>query len=442
MGLVAFITTLLLLIGSFIYLGKGKRLTSPLFLFLALWSVILFFSILQLYNIDPASDEAYSALLLMIISFTCGYVLYDIYKKKKEKSKETLTIKEPKEEPEEKQLGFKSLRIKIYIGMCLLLILFNIIDCILVIKYTSEGTPAWQVRNWSLEPFGSSNPILDRRSFFENVLRNIILAPMATLIPPVTAYFMFKSKEKKFKMTLLAISLIVLFSSSFAGGGGRIGFIYYAGCFGLAALTLRQKNKKKKKTSKKAIVAALATIMVLVGLTSFRTGAGNIPKQIYTYFAVPPTLLSKWMPKIEDMPRTYGMTTFFGMHSYIFRSLRTIGAEQMVPSLYDESYKHITNAEKNLNVGYSIANAFVTPVYYYIIDGGYLFVCIASFVFGLISALITWLFVRRRNITNFIIYILMMYGVFLTFSRIQTTSPAYIIAFIYAWLLFKERGGE
>ena len=440
MGAIAFIITFCLLVGAFVFLGKGKRIINPLFLFLALWSVVLLFSILQLYNIDPASDEAYTALLLMIVSFTLGYVLYEVYKRKVLKKESLVENEKPKRDAKDERLGFKNLRVKLYLIMCILLIIFNIIDCILVIKYISEGTPAWQVRNWSLEPFGSSNPILDRRSFFENVLRNIILAPMATLIPPVTSYFVFKSKDKKFRITCFVISLLVLLSSSFAGGGGRLGFIYYVGCFGLAFLTLRNRDseKKKKGISKRAVALVVGAVSVVIGFTMLRTGVGNVAKQTYTYFAVPPTLLTKWLPEIETAPKTYGMTTFFGVHSYAFRTLKTVGAEQMVPELYEQSFDNILNTEKFLDVGYSIANAFVTPVYYLMADGGYPFVCIMSLLFGLLCAVTFWKFIKRNNALNFVVYILMMYGVFLSFSRIQTTSPAYILAFVYAWLLFYD----
>lgn len=436
MGAVAFIITFCLLIGAFIFLGKGKRIINPLFLFLALWSVVLLFSILQLYNIDPASNEAYMAILMMIVSFTLGYVLYEVYKRKTLKNKTSTKDEDTEQVTYDERVGFKNLRVKIYLAMCVLLIIFNIIDCILVLKYISEGTPAWQVRNWSLEPFGSSNPILDRRSFFENVLRNIILAPMATLVPPVTAYIVFKAKNKKFRIACFVISLLVLITSSLAGGGGRLGFVYYIGCFGLAFLVLRTAKSRKKNISKKAIALIAAAISVVVGFTALRTGAGNVTKQAYTYFAVPPTLLTKWLPKLENTPKTYGMTSLFGVHSYVFRTLKTIGAEQVVPDMYEDSFNNVLNAEKFLNVGYGNANAFVTPIYYFVIDGGYPFVCIASLLFGLICAMVFWKFMRKKSALIFVIYILMMYGVCMSFIRIQTTSPGYVLAFVYAWLLF------
>ena len=435
MGIVAAIVTFCLLVGAFIFLGKGRRIISPVFLFLVLWFIVLLFSTLRLYNIEAASNEAYLAILLMVVSFTLGYVSYEVYKRKISK-KESSECKKIREDVDDGQISFKNLRIKIYLAMCILLIIFNIIDCILVLKYISNGTPAWQVRNWSLEPFGSSNPILDRRSFLEDVFRNVILSPLSMIIPPVTAYIVFRTKGKKFRLTCFIISLLVLVTSSFASGGGRLGFIYYAGCFELAFLTLRNAKSIKKNISKKMLALVAVVISAVVGFTVFRTGVGNMVKQTYTYFAVPPTLLTKWLPEIEKSPKTYGMTSFFGVHSYVFRAAEIIGAKQIVPELYEESFRHVLDAEKFLDVGYGVANAFVTPVYYFMIDGGYVFVSLASIFFGLISAWVFRLFLEKKDILRFIVYILIMYGVIVSFMRIQTSIPTYILAFMYIFLMF------
>ena len=435
MGIVATAITFCLLIGTFVFLGKGRRVISPVFLFLLLWFVVLLFSTLRLYNIEPASNEAYLVILLMVMSFTLGYILYEFYKRKIAK-KRLLECGGGKEGVDNGQIGFNDLRIKIYLALCVLLIIFNIIDCILVLKYVSSGTPAWQVRNWSLAPFGSSNPILDRRSFLEDVFRNVVLSPLSIIIPPITAYIVFRVKNKKFRLTCLIISLLALVTASFASGGGRLGFIYYTVCFGLAFLTLGKTKSIKKSISKKMLVLIVVAISAVVGFTVFRTGVGNVAKQTYTYFAVPPTLLTKWLPEIEKSPKTYGMTSFFGVHSYVFRTADIIGAEQIVPGLYKDSFEHILDAEKFLDVGYGIANAFVTPAYYFMIDGGYIFVCLASIFFGLVSALIFWLFLEKKNILRFAVYVLVVYGVIVSFIRIQTSIPAYILAFLYIFLMF------
>ena len=325
-------------------------------------------------------------------------------------------------------------RFKLFYILSFFIILFNIIDSIIIIKEVINGTPMWQTRNWRLSPFGSSNPLLDRRSFVEELFRTLVLTPFETIIPPITAFFFFNSTDKKQRYKLLINSIIVLVTSSIAGGGGRLGFLYYFGCF-LLSFYVIFKNKKHlrneiKKSKKILLCMLIIGIIAVVILTSFRTGVGNFVKQTYKYFALPPTLLSIWLPSLEETTHTYGMLTTFGLHSYFFRVLNMIGLDGLVPEIYNNSFTHILNAEIFKDVGFGVGNAFVTPIYYFFIDGGYPFVCIASLLFGYIVSKLYDKFERNINIRSFTMYSLIMYGVFITFMRIQTAIPAYIISFV------------
>ena len=231
----------------------------------------------------------------------------------------------------------------------------------------------------------------------------------------------------------------MLLLSSIAGGGGRLGYIYYFGCFLLAFFNIYKSDKISEQTKRKykKIVLTILGIgfLLVVALTIFRTGKGNFIKQVYTYFALPPTLLSIWLPQIKEVEHTYGLLSFFGVHSYFFRTLETIGLSNLVPNIYNDVYTHILNAENFKNVGYGVGNAFVSPIYYFMIDGGYVFVCIASYFFGLLVSNLYRKLNENINMKKFVIYCLITYGVFLTFIRIQTAIPAYIISFIITYLI-------
>ena len=178
---------------------------------------------------------------------------------------------------------------------------------------------------------------------------------------------------------------------------------------------------------------------MVILFTAFRTGKGNFIKQVYTYFALPPTLLSIWLPEIENVEHTYGLLTFFGVHSYFFRALETMGLNSLVPTVYNDVYNHILNAEIFKNVGYGVGNAFVSPIYYFFIDGGYPFVCMASYFFGLLVSSFYRKFEEKIiNIKGFVVYALTTYGIFLTFMRIQTCIPAYIISFVFAYFILSD----
>ena len=434
MNIIALIISILLLIGCIFYYRKRNAI-SPMVIFFLLWTFILILSNLNLYGIYKPSFQAYLLITLMLLFFSIGVVFNIVIKKQK--------VKKAKHLQSDKKYKKIELRYKIYYLLCFFIIFLYIIDIILIIQELQKGTPLWQIRNWTLEPVGSDNPILNRRSFLESIIRNIILSPFEMIIPPITAFYFFNEENKRRKYVLFGVSLLVLITSSIAGGGGRLGFIYYIGCFILVLFIVYKNNNssfEKKKKYKKIIGTFLIIGVLFVAIyTIVRTGFGNIIKQTYTYFALPPTLLSIWLPDLENIKHTFGLTTFFGIHSYFFRVLDTIGLDFLVPQIYNDTYMHILDAEIFKQVGYGVANAFVTPIYYFYIDGGYPFVCIASIFFGYLVSSLYENFEKEIDARSFVIYALVMYGVFISFIRIQTAIPSYIISFILAIFLLKSQ---
>ena len=424
MGIIAFIiSTAFLVFSIVISIKKKNKIVSPNVIFLSLWTFILFLSNLNLYNIIKPSDKAYLLITIMIVFFEIGYniIFWSRFQIKTTEKK-------------------VALRKRIFWIFSFLTIMFNIIDIIIVIQQYKKGIPMWQIRNWSLAPYGSSNPILDRQSFVEIVLRNIILTPFDAIIVPIAAYKFFTESDKKEKYSYSILAIVCLILGSVSSGGGRLGFITFVGYYFLAFFFSKKNNKlddsKIKKYKRYIIILGVLGVLAVSFYTIIRAGASNILKQIYTYFALPTTLLSIWLPIIEKTELTYGFTTLFGIHSYIFRFLEKMGLKVLIPNIYYISFDNILNAEKFMNAGCGVANAFVTPVYYFMLDGGIPAVIIFSLIFGIIVSAISKKLNKMEtiNLRNFVIYCLIMYGIIISFMRIQTAIPTYIISFIYCYI--------
>ena len=369
----------------------------------------------------------------MISCFTLGFVAFSLLKKK---------------EPSPKKISHDlpalkdSLALKILLALVAIAVILNLIDLAIGLRYILSGTPAWQVRNWSLEPFGSDNPILGRRSFVEDVARVILLSPASALMAPVAAYYFFGSKEKKTRNILAAVSVVNLVTSSLAGGGGRLGYILFAVYYLLAYNHLKHTGSLRKKfNTKKLLVAACVCGVFVLGFTIIRTGFGNLFKQFSTYFGMPPALLAKWLPFIGGGAGfTFGLTTLFGLHSYGFRALKTIGLGAAVPAIYNVAFYNILSAEKFVPMGNGMNyNAFVTPVYYFFADGGLIGVILFSLVFGIICSLLYSSFRKTGDLKHFLLYSLMVYAILISFMRIQTAIPSFIISILFVLLLFNKK---
>lgn len=441
MGLITLVVCIIFLIYSL--KTNNETLFSPYVIFYSLWTFILLLSNIKLYNMKEASTFSYTLLLLMLIFFFVGSNFKNLISKFNFKNKEIFKknnklLKKKPNTTVHYKIHYKIIYILIFMSL-----LFYIFDIFSIIKNLRNGVEMWQIRNWLLEPFESSNPILDRRTFFETLVRTTILEPIELLIPAIASYMFFYEKKSFNKNLFIILSLILLFVSSFAGGGGRLAFIYYAGCF-LLGFYSRKKNidktdKKYKKYKLCLIIGCIIGILIICLYTIVRVGPNQIIRQVYTYFSLPVTLLSEWLEKFEKIEYTYGMTSFFGIHSYFFRFIDMIGLNQLVPNIYNISYQNILNAEIFLDVGAGNFNAFVTPVYYFFLDGGIFATCIYSVLFGVLVSKVYQSILNNINIKSFCIYIVVIYGILVSFMRIQTAIPTYIISFIIIQLIFKNR---
>lgn len=430
MGYIVTLLSLFLTIIAFFWdfkIFKRKNIFNPIFLFLCLWTFILFLSSLNLYNIIKPSNESYLLISLMETYILLGAIAGKMLLNNKSKLMKEYEIK-----------------YKMVYFVAILIIAFSLIDCAIIIKERLNGVPMWQIRNWTLMPYGSENPILSRRGFLEEALRTIILAPSQLIIFGISAYDMFFSKNKKRNFILFSLSIVILILTSIAGGGGRLSFITFFFCY-VFALLLKYKNSSEinlesnKKIFKYFILGAVLSFLITIILTSIRTGKGHFIKQVYTYFALAPTLLSIWLPLIKINPHTYGMLTTFGFHSYIFRVLEKVGLKKLIPNTYHLAYSSILNAEKFKYVGFGKANAFVSPIYYFMIDGGVLFVVLASVIFGFVLQMFYNSIGEKADVRKFLQYVLVIYGVFISFMRIQTCIPSYIISFVLIYFLTSSK---
>ena len=341
MGIVAFIICVCCLI---ICGRKLKfKLNHPVSFFYCLWSIILFLSILNLYDLKKPSDLAYLLIMLMLIGFLIGSIIYCIisenfkFKKKKINSKKEKNLVKFNGN---NKIILNSFQKNILYIMYFLSISILIFDVFLVIRYLFNGIPMWQIRNWTLEPFGSSNPIMGRRTFVEELFRTMFVSTFNLIAPAISAYILFnENNDKGYKFNFSILSIVILLFECLSNGGGRLSIICFLGFYFLAFLYSYDKIKINfKKIKKLFLIFIIIGFLMVASLSALRNGFGSFIRECYRYFAMSPTLLSEWLPEIMNTEHTYGFLTFFGLHGYFFRGLSFIGLDFLVPKLYDISF--------------------------------------------------------------------------------------------------------
>lgn len=430
MSLVTFILCVILAIMSFWYAKKtGKKYLSLNLAFYIIWALVSLCSSFQLFGMNTPSLQANLLVFIMVASFAVGDILGKIIHKNKSKPRE---IKENKLN-------------KLFYVACAISVFFNLIDSIFVVKEIFAGTPLWQIRNWTHEPFGAVNPILSHMTIFGYALRKILVDPMGYILPAVTAHSIFNEKTKnksKKAGALLAISIVNLILSVIKGAGGRLAPLYFALIFIISFLGNRKKHGTSSRKARRLMIVVLSFLVAAVAVATIaRTGLGNLFKQAYVYFALPTTLLSEWLPNIANSEHACGLLTFNGIFGYPMRILLSFGALLLVPNQYFLAREYLLGAEKYLFVGAGNYNAFVTPIYYFMYDGGIAFVILASILFGFLVSRFEEK--EKDTLRHFCLYSLVFYGILVSFMRIQTAIPNYIISFLLVYIFlanFNIRG--
>ena len=133
MNILAVFVSLILFILTFYYDFKIKKnkLLNPITLFYAIWTIVLFLSTLNLYNIKKPSDEAYLLIILMLLFFFIGFSINIFIRNKNIKSFTKKDLQQNQNNLINKKNN-KELNFIIFYIICALIILLNIIDCIIV----------------------------------------------------------------------------------------------------------------------------------------------------------------------------------------------------------------------------------------------------------------------------------------------------------------------
>lgn len=417
MGIISTLICLALLLLCVASTKDGLK--NPFVLYYTLWTGILFLSSLHLYGMYVASNKTYFLITLTNVFFFCGGLV-----KLPQKSGYI-------EKNREISLDTKSLCFFIAVS-----IIIKVMDFYDAVKKLNSGMELWQLRQDSFSVYDSS-----AGGFLIEVIRNVLVSPFNNIAIPLVAYMIFREPNRKVAKILTIYLILSTCMGIVSGGGGRLTYIYIGGSLIYSFLFLDKEKVRTvyRKYKRKIVFLSILLICALALFTVLKVGAENIFRNIYVYFGMQPTLLDVNLHELEGEDYTYGMLTLFGLHSYFFRFLDAVGLNMLIPKVYLTAYQYLLNANTFKQVGFGVANSFVSPTYYFYLDGGIAFVIFASFFFGVVISNSMRVIRKNMNIKKFCFYALIMYGVFLTFMAVETIFPQYILTFFMISFIFRKK---
>lgn len=404
-----------------------KNIINPITLLSFLWGLIVLLSSLRYCGLGEAPDKAYNWIMLGVVMFAAGYYIL------RHLSHNKIICFRVKKSRSTRDDIYSINYILCYICLiiCLIYILYRISryrTVILISGLKAIGTMI------------SENQVSD--SGIINAIGFLIVNPMYLALTVVTGvdYWLGKRDRK-----LMILTLIMTVGRIFISGG-RQPFIqlFLIWIVGISFSIDKYKNNlygkiKSTGNKKKLILIIICAVLVFYLLSVSKTDV--ITKTIYLDFSMQPYMLGKWAASINGK-YAYGFASLFGvMHPILYVSKNLFHIFSDMPVFFSDIYNNIQDTFIIwVRIGDHLsANAYASAFWYLYYDAREAGIAIGMFIFGIVSYNTYISAMRRKNLKNVSIYIMIVICIIYTFTDMEFSKASYVLALVYLYvILFRK----
>ncbi|MCC8173663.1 MAG: oligosaccharide repeat unit polymerase [Odoribacter sp.] len=429
MNYLIFITAVLCIFAFYLH----KKYEHPACLFLITWLFIFLLYNIQLFRINELSDQQFWILFIMVTGFFIGTIIYDAIIGNKYHKHLEYAFSEDFEGTNDNEQNATQLRELLFWCFCLISIVVMLVDQIQIIISLLGGSSFRDIM-----AAADGKHTVEYSGSVQVALYLFIVHPMSVCSIPICAVEFFRRTEKRWRYIILNL---VMVSLAVVHHGGRNSIIVFAICY-LITFTLMGKKIQISKRVKK-IFAALICILgfFIISITASR-GIEDTWLSFYAYFICCIPLSQIYLGySFVAANKTYGFFSLRGFFYPLYALLSKFGIGY--PTDYTKAVTIANIVEDNyVSIGdyhSTGTNAFLPAGTYFYIDGGYFFEILGMIVYGFICAYTYRLQERTGEAKHTALYILIAYGLVLSFARLYFSSYHYALSLIYILFLFYKR---
>lgn len=402
--------------------------------FYLFWAFIVLFASMRLYGLYEVSTFAYIVVLIGLIGYFIGDKLALTYNRKINSIGSVLDKKSHSASLNKKMLY-------ILYTVTILILLSNAIN---VIRLLREGNTYLMIRtmysNQGSTNLGDEyNQVL--RSAINVVLVQFISTPVVYASLPILFVNLYKGNNDKTMLWMTSVMSLLWILTS--GGRSIIvwSMIYLIFCYLYFNRTMNLGKKIRINRSIKwiLIIIALFIITLVIFVTSSRRSNTTIDimRQIYVYFPVSLKKFDIHLGNAINIPRTYGLSSFYGfIYPIVFLLHNFFGIDYPLPLLQARFYS-FTVLEKDILVGEGLLmNAYATIFYQPYLDGGIIGVFLLLGFFGFICKHYYIKINKTYNEKDLVIYLYLMQKILFSHVRFYFTQTQQAMALIVILLLY------
>lgn len=416
-----FAATIACLLLAVIAYSRDNRLYSPAVLFTIYWAILLFLAGLKLYGIYSTSILAVLLVIIGIVSFMLGSLLYN-------GNKEIRTFKYT--------LNKRLYKIGVFICLCSLYLNISFI-----IEFIISGFDINFIYVTIANMTGGETE--SELSYLYNpnlvILQQFVGYPLLYTLVPISIVEYVTTKKRSYLIVSIVLSLIrFLFDL-------RRTYIVILVVFIIFVLILRNREILKRKFSSRKfnlrkkilILGAIAALSIGFSFLSMTRRGENdsdysLFSNFYYYYVGSLPYLSARLNALQDLQYTFGLTSFRGLVSPFFALFGLLGFDKpYIMEIANENINSLHNTILDISPDHPF-NSYATCFFEFYLDGGMIGTIVLSLLFGIYAQSLFYKF-RNNKSNRYLVKYALFLAIFIYLSVLHFNGA--VVCYIWPFIL-------
>ncbi len=408
----------------FAVFGKVRYscIVNPITVFCGLWGLILFAYSFHAYGMYTASNESLFLVIIGTAMFFFGAISASLLLSRQTAAYSTM----PSIDSNSKTINYTVLFL---LNAVVFAFLVGFGSRVIAMLLSGRGFAyIHRMYNYSGEDgiLGASSI---NRSIVSWVVWPVMHASLATLAVSIQC-----DNENKSKLKKLCIIVILANLGLFTLISGKRSFMVDLLMYFAAVYFMRGKRVRLRRRTKFAIIIVAAIIVWAFNSISEGRGTTSFLRLFYVYIV---GCIPHLSIKLHDTPvEIVGLTSIYGFFHAPITIINTVLHSVFLSNVRSSMSQLVEFTQQRASIGPDMTfNAFLTPFYYFYLDGGWIGNIIFSYLFGAITVGVYHNYLKRRTFQSVIVYLLVFFSLYMSMVRIQFFQMRYVLAFFYVLMI-------
>ena len=218
---------------------------------------------------------------------------------------------------------------------------------------------------------------------------------------------------------------------------GKRGFLANLIMYFLAVFYMQGKKVRLKRKTKFGIFLIIVGLLSALNYISIGRGNTSITKTLYVYLV---GCIPHLSAKLQNSPvNPVGLTSVYGFFQGPLIIINTLFRSSLLSNIRNSMSAVHTYTQERVFIGPGMTfNAFLSPFYFFNLDGGMVGNIIFSFLFGFIAVGVYQNHLKKRTSKSMLIYLLVFFSLYMSMVRIQYFQMRFALSFLYVMIIFSN----